>query len=63
MNGEKLLFVDHKDFCAGAVFVKQNGQWKLIETAPILRWLFNVNIKDIPKRLTSMGCKWEWVNV
>lgn len=58
---ERLLRVTAPHFVAGAIFAKHNGSWHVTRAAPILAWLRNVPIADIPKRLQKKGYIYEWL--
>jgi hypothetical protein len=53
-----------KRFVAGAVFEKRPGEhWRLIEAAPILRWMWRCeSLDEMKAELERRGCVWEWLD-
>lgn len=59
---QKLLRVTGKTFCAGAVFEKNDGVWKMVYCAPYLRKIIGTTpISKIGILLKSKGFKYEWL--
>lgn len=61
----RTLRVTGRNFVAGAVFEKRSGEpWRLVETAPILRWMWRCKSLDEMKlALERRGCTWGWLDV
>lgn len=59
----RTLRVTGKGFCAGALFEKRTGEgWRLVEPAPILRWMWRCGTMDeIKRELERRSCVWTWL--
>ena len=58
----KLLWVRGKNFCAGALFEKVDGAWRMVDCAPYLRRILRgVPVRQVGSYLRGKGYDYEWV--
>ncbi len=61
---EKVLFVVHPRYVAGAIFRKEDDKpWRLTRVAPMLAWMIGMDLKAIRAVLSRRGAlDWEWLD-
>lgn len=60
----KLLAVEGKKFCAGAIFEKVDGEWRIKDIAPYLKKVFgDTPVPELGNLLRKKGYKYKWYGV
>lgn len=62
-DAKVMLRASNDFFVAGAVWQRKDGQWRCVQTAPILSWMLTLSPAAAKLELSKRGCSWQWTQV